>query len=129
MEDKGITFKWKDYRLKGEKRVKTMTLTADAFIHRFLLHVLPRGFHRLRHYGFIANANRKKNLACARRLLQMKEAGCSVQEETVEKSQSEEQAATYVCPDCGAPMIIIETFVRCQQPRAPPVKKAEHDAY
>ena len=88
---------------------------------RFLIHVLPSGFHRLRHYGFIANANRKNNLACARKLLRVNKVECPVQEETTEKQQNEEKAATYICPDCGAHMIIIEIFTR-QQPRAPPVR-------
>ena len=124
MDEKGITFRWKDYRLKGAKRYKTMSLTADEFIRRFLLHVLPSGFHRLRHYGLIANANRKDNLLRARKLLQVNETECTAQEETADKDQIEKnkQDATYVCPDCGAPMIIIETFPRNQQPRAPPVK-------
>ena len=122
MDEHGITFRWKDYRLKGAKRYKPMTLTADEFIRRFLIHVLPSGFHRLRHYGLIANANRKDNLLRARKLLQVKEAECPAQEETTDKYQSENQETTYVCPDCGAPMIIIETFPRCQQPRAPPAK-------
>ena len=127
MDENGITFKWKNYRCKKAKRYTSMTLSADEFIRRFLLHILPSGFHRLRHYGFIANANRKKDLACARRLLRVKESESPAQEETTQKQQNEEQAANYVCPDCGAPMIIIETLVRCQQPRAPPVKKTEQD--
>ena len=129
MDEKGITFRWKDYRLKGAKRYKSMTLTADEFIRRFLLHVLPSGFHRLRHYGLIANANRKDNLLRARKLLQVKETECPTQKETTDKQQSEEQAATYVCPDCGAPMIIIESFARQQQPRTPPVKQRKHGIF
>jgi predicted RNA-binding Zn-ribbon protein involved in translation (DUF1610 family) len=102
-----------------------MTLTADEFIRRFLIHVLPSGFHRIRHYGLIANANRQDNLICARKLLGVKAAELPLHEETTDKHQSEEQKqdASYVCPDCGAPMIIIETFPRNQQPRAPPVKR------
>ncbi len=123
MDEHGITFRWKDYRLKGAKRYKPMTLTADEFIRRFLLHVLPSGFHRLRHYGLIANANRKDNLNRARKLLQVNKTEYPAQEEATDKQQSEEPAATYVCPDCGASMIIIEIFARQQQPRAPPVKQ------
>lgn len=99
MDEKGITFKWKNYRLKGAKRYQTMRLTADEFIRRFLLHVLPSGFHRLRHYGLIANANRKDNLLRARKLLQVNNADVSAKEETTDKQQREEQIATYVCPD------------------------------
>ena len=76
-------------------------------------------------YGLIANANRKDNLVRARKLLRVNEAECPAHEETADKHQSEEQEATYICPDCGAPMIIIETFPRSQQPRAPPVKKGK----
>ena len=64
-----VTFKWKDYRAKGDARYKLMTLDADEFIRRFLIHVLPDGFHRIRHYGLFANANRAANIAVARQLL------------------------------------------------------------
>ena len=123
MDASGITFKWKDYRRKKAKRTTSMTLTADEFIRRFLIHVLPSGFHRIRHYGLLANAHRKDNLVRARKRLQVDEAECPAQEETTDKHQSKEQEATYVCPDCGAPMIVIETFARQQQPRAPPAKQ------
>ena len=69
LDERGVTFRWKDYRAKGRTRYKTMTLSADEFMRRFLLHVLPGGFHRIRHYGLIANAERKDNLAKARELL------------------------------------------------------------
>src|SRR5487761_2773172 len=69
LDEHGVTFGWKDYRAKGRTRNKTMTLGADEFMRRFLLHVLPSGFHRIRHYGLIANAERKDNLAKARELL------------------------------------------------------------
>jgi hypothetical protein len=64
-----VTFKWKDYRTKADARYKLMTLDADEFIRRFLIHVLPDGFHRIRHYGLFANANRAGNIAIVRRLL------------------------------------------------------------
>ena len=60
LDERGVTFRWKDYREQGRTRHKTMTLTAEEFMRRFLLHVLPAGFHRLRHYGLLANPNRKK---------------------------------------------------------------------
>ena len=66
MDDRGVTFRWKDYRAHGRTRYKTMTLTTEEFMRRFLLHVLPSGFHRIRHYGLLANANRKINIATAR---------------------------------------------------------------
>ena len=69
MDDRGITFRWKDYRAEGRTRQKTMTLTAEEFMRRFLLHVLPTGFHRIRHYGLLANPTRKKNIEVAQALL------------------------------------------------------------
>jgi len=117
MNERGITFRWKDYRAKGRTRHKTMTLGADEFMRRFLLHVLPSGFHRIRHYGLIANVERRENLARARELLHV----------VPDAAQSQETDApgnpiqpTFVCPDCGAPMIIIDTLVRGQPIRAPP---------
>ena len=64
-----VTFKWKDYRAKGHDRAKVMTLAADEFIRRFLIHVLPAGFHRIRHYGLFASGTRAENIARARELL------------------------------------------------------------
>jgi len=69
LDERGVTFKWKDYRATGRTRHKTMTLKTDEFMRRFLLHVLPSGFHRIRHYGLIANSGRRENLARARKLL------------------------------------------------------------
>mgnify|MGYP001813882685 FL=1 len=121
-DEHGITFKWKDYRSKGRCRYKTMTLTADEFIRRFLLHVLPAGFHRIRHYGLIANTTRTDNLARARELLMREQSDPTTHEETTAPNtvDSDDASVTYVCPDCGAPMRIIDTFLRGQLPRAPP---------
>ena len=122
MDEQGVTFKWKDYRAKERHRHKTMTLAPDEFMRRFLLHVLPSGFHRIRHYGLIANTTRKDNLARARELLMCKETDAPADAETngADTADGSDDLATYVCPDCGAPMIIIETFERGQLPRAPP---------
>lgn len=121
LDDKGVTFKWKDYREKARSRQKTMTLAVDEFIRRFLIHVLPAGFHRIRHYGLFANARRNDNLTRARQLLKL-------ETQPVQTDQDKEGDKIpdnpYVCPACAAPMIIIETFVRGQQPRAPPEQKA-----
>ena len=68
-DDNGVAFKWKDYRAKGQTRHKVMTLASHEFIRRFLIHVLPQGFHRIRHYGLFANATRAPNLVCMRQLL------------------------------------------------------------
>ena len=117
--DHGVTFRWKDYRLKGHTRTKMMTLSADEFMRRFLLHVLPNGFHRIRHYGLIANAERRDNLERARELLQVEAPGAQTE------PQSDDRPAgsgppTFVCPDCGATMIVIDTLARTPRIRAPP---------
>ncbi len=127
LDERGITFKWKDYRAKGRTRYKTMTLDAGEFIRRFLLHVLPSRFHRIRHYGLIANAGRRDNLTRARELLM--ETSAANDDEVIPLSESSTDVAdhkladqvTYICPDCGAPMIVIDTFARGQLPRAPPM--------
>jgi hypothetical protein len=126
MDEQGVTFKWKDYRAKERDRHKTMTLAPDEFIRRFLLHVLPSGFHRIRHYGLIANTTRKDNLMRARELLMSSKPEETTDAETNSADTSgSDESVTYVCPDCGAPMIIIETFERGQLPRAPPVRVGE----
>ncbi len=126
-DEQGVTFKWKDYRRKGRVRYKTMTLTADEFIRRFLLHVLPSGFHRIRHYGLIANTTRQRSLAQARELLLSEQSHESTDAHTnrADTADSDYASATYVCPDCGAPMRIIDTFLRGQLPRAPPTRRGE----
>lgn len=108
----GVTFRYKDYRRDDPERQQVMTLATDEFIRRFLLHVLPHGFHRIRHYGLLAGTNRKDNLAQARRLLAV----------PVADDAGPDQAAEVLplCPCCGGPMIVIETFARWCQPRAPP---------
>ncbi len=116
-----VSFKYKDYRAQkeGEKgclRKKTMTLDADEFIRRFLLHVLPRGFHRIRYYGWMANGGRAKNLASARELLGvLEEKPCD--EET---TATEPGTAPCPCPCCGGSMEIIAVFEPGRPPRAPP---------
>jgi len=115
-DERGVSFKWKDYRAKRPDRYKIMTLAIDEFIRRFLLHVLPSGFHRIRHYGFLANHLRVKQVRRLRQLLNDHTLKAVAETETVEDHQP---TATYICRDCGAPMIIIETFLK-QRPRAPP---------
>jgi putative transposase/transposase-like zinc-binding protein len=119
-DERGVSFRWKDYRTKGKTRHKMMTLNAEEFMRRFLLHVLPSGFHRIRHYGLIANAGRKGNLARARELLH-------VVPETAEPAQPDEPIATipptFICQHCGAAMLIIDTFARGQPIRAPPTQR------
>ena len=118
-DDQGVTFRWKDYRLKGHTRIKTMTLSADEFMRRFLLHVLPSGLHRIRHYGLIANAERRDNLARARELLQVEAPGAETEPQT-EGRPGACAPPSFVCPDCGAVMIVIDTLLRTPRIRAPP---------
>jgi hypothetical protein len=122
LDGRGVTFRWKDYRTKGHTRNKTMTLDSDEFMRRFLLHVLPSGFHRIRHYGLFANAERKDNLAKARELLHVAPEADAAPSGADAPAQSVQP--TFVCPDCGAAMIIIDTFVRGQPIRAPPQQRA-----
>ena len=126
-DEHSVTFKWKDYQRKGRVRYKTMTLTADEFMRRFLLHVLPSGFHRIRHYGLIANTTRQHSLAQARELLMREQSDPITEEETTAANtlDNDDVSVTYVCPDCGAPMRIIDTFPRGQLPRAPPTCRGE----
>jgi Putative transposase/Transposase zinc-binding domain len=119
LDERGVTFRWKDYRAKGKTRHKTMTLTTDEFIRRFLLHVLPSGFHRIRHYGLLANGGRRDHLARARELLQVEPVNAEALRTDADVSDKAAQP-TFVCPDCGAAMIIIEILARKPHIRAPP---------
>ena len=118
LDEHGVTFRWKDYRAKGRTRNKTMTLGADEFMRRFLLHVLPRGLHRIRHYGLIANGERKDNLVRARELLHgVPDAAAQFQ---ATDASGPTVQPTFVCSHCGAAMIVIDIFLRGQPIRAPP---------
>ena len=112
-EKHAVTFTYKDYRAKGRKRYTTMTLATDEFIRRFLIHILPRGFHRIRHFGLFANHQRKQNLQCIRRLLGEGKVNPDPQEE-------KDRPPTFVCRTCGKPLVIIEILPRPQRSRAPP---------
>jgi hypothetical protein len=109
----GVTFRYKDYRRDGADRQQVMTLATDEFIRRFLLHVLPRGFHRIRHYGLLAGSARKASLARARELLNV--AAPSDDDITEEPDDFRPP-----CPCCGGRMVVIEVFERWRQPRGPP---------
>ena len=109
-DGKRVRFKWKDYRRDGLARYGTMTLDAHEFIRRFLIHVLPSGFHRIRHYGLFANTERVKNIARARELLAAeKPIGDTV---NANANPDGPQTLNHPCPCCGGPMIVIETFER-----------------
>lgn len=116
-DSNGVTFRYKDYRRDGSDRQRVMTLSPNEFIRRFLLHVLPRGFHRIRHYGLLAAASRKGAIELARQLL-------SVAPPPNNDDEVEPVDFRPPCPCCGGQMIIIQTFERCQQPRAPPSSTA-----
>jgi hypothetical protein len=115
-----VTFKWKDYRAKGDARYKLMTLDADEFIRRFLIHILPDGFHRIRHCGLFANANRAGNIALARQLLGVPDPAPSSGEGDGAEDGLQ-QKEWNACLGCGGRMIIIETFAPGCQSRLWPI--------
>lgn len=116
LDERGVTFRWKDYRTKGRTRYKTMTLDANEFMRRFLLHVLPAGFHRIRHYGLLANCSRHANLVLARQLMQ-----APAQEQLHPDDDSPAGLrSTFVCPHCGHAMFVVLAFLRGEPIRAPP---------
>ena len=113
-DDAGVTFRYKDYRRDGGQRPRVMTLATDEFIRRFLLHALPRGFHRIRHYGLLAASTRKVSLVRARELL-------AVAPPPADEAPLQEPRDTRSpCPCCGGQMAVVEIFARWCQPRAPP---------
>ncbi|SIS70514.1 Putative transposase [Paracoccus saliphilus] len=117
-----VAFRWKDYRIKSGDRQKVMRLATPEFIRRFLIHVLPNGFHRIRHYGLLASSIRKASITKIRALL------CVQQIEPPATPEPEITPLTLrePCPCCGGPMRIIEIFRRGQKPmsRAPPMEQA-----
>jgi hypothetical protein len=114
----GVTFRWRDYRAEGRDRQKLMTLSTGEFIRRFLIHVLPQGFHRIRHYGLLASGTRADNIARARQVLAV--SNSQAEPTTVAADQTKPP-----CPCCGGRMIVIEVFERGATPRhrptAPPI--------
>jgi hypothetical protein len=121
--DAGVTFKWKDYRAEEQQRGKVMTLAVDEFIRRFLIHVLPSGFHRIRHYGLFANGGRAENIARARQLLLVPE-----RPRQPDDTDSDPQLSSYPCPCCGGRMIVIETFERGCTPQHQPTQQIRIDS-
>ena len=114
-DDTGVTFKWKDYRIEGQDRYKVMTLSVAEFMWRFLMHVLPKRFHRC-HYGLFSNGARAQNIARARELLSM----VTPESKPAATTSDEDAVHTPRCPCCGGRMIIIETFERGSRPRTRP---------
>ena len=115
-----VTFKWKDYRKAYSERPGTMTLGTSEFIRRFLLHVLPDGFHRMRHYGMLANTTRVSSVALAKELLRVPDSHPSTQQ------SKEVVEPTFVCRTCGEPMKVIEVLECSYAARAPPIKPIVH---
>jgi hypothetical protein len=122
LDERGVTFRYKDYRRNGQARFRAMTLAPDEFIRRFLLHVLPKGFHRIRHYGLLASATCKTNIARARELIAVPVAVIDPPAEHDDAGRATSAATDHrpPCPCCGGRMIIVETFERCGAPRGPP---------
>ena len=107
--DRAVTFRYKDYRRSGADRQQVMTVAADEFIRRFLLHVLPKGFHRIGHHGFLASTTRKDSIAHARTLF-------AVAPPPEDDTSDEPPDTRPPCPCCGGHMIVIEAFARCSSP-------------
>jgi hypothetical protein len=125
LDEHGVTFTWKDYRAKGRCRYKRMTLPVAEFMRRFLLHVLPRGFHRIRHYGLLANAARVQNLAQARALLAAPvHPLLAIPVAATDAAPPASVPNPHRCPCCGGPMVTIEIFTRGQVPRAAPTPRS-----
>ena len=122
LDDNGVTFRWKDYRVRGtdHAKIKTMTLPVDEFIRRFLLHVLPDGFHRIRHYGLFASGVRAATIAKLRALLAMPDRQSARGDES-DAADEEVPTAAPRCPCCGGPMTIIEVLARGSCPQTRPI--------
>jgi hypothetical protein len=116
--ERGVTFRYKDYR-NGKTRWTSMTLSADEFIRRFLRHVLPKGFHRIRHYGLLANAQRNDHLDRARSLLRVADETGAANSEHDSHTHQKNRCA-FTCPHCGEPLIISDILPPQHAPRAPP---------
>jgi hypothetical protein len=112
-DERGVTFRWKDYRQDGQARQKLMTLAPGEFMRRFLIHVLPTGFHRIRHYGLFANAARAANLAKVRVLLEATAAPLPADA----ANEDTAVADAFPCPCCGGRMRLIEIFERGSYPQ------------
>src|SRR6201995_3546935 len=116
-DDTGVAFRWKDYGVAAQGRWKKMQFRPHDFSRRFLLHVLPKGFHRIRHYGLFASTNRAESIARARELLGL---ATPAAEDTVEINPATAQPLAQPCPCCGGRMFVIETFDAGCQPRHRP---------
>jgi hypothetical protein len=121
LDELGVSFRWKDYRAKGKTRYKAMTLSPEEFMRRFLLHVLPSGFHRIRHYGLLANGSRKSNLAAARQFLAVTVDVTPGNDGAIAANdESAAKAPIFVCRLCGRPVAIVMLLAPERSIRAPP---------
>ena len=122
LDERGVSFRYKDYRHNGQARYRTMTLAPDEFIRRFLLHILPKGFHRIRHYGLLASAGCKANIARAREMIAapVPPIDPSVARDNTNRNAGAAPDHRPPCPCCGGRMIIVEILERSGAPRGPP---------
>jgi hypothetical protein len=120
-DGRNVTFKVKDYRVEGPARYTSMTLDVGEFIRRFLIHILPKGFHRIRHYGLFAASNRAKTIDTVRKLLNLAQpaADASAKAQQIDDTDPA-QPLSHPCPCCGGRMFVIETFEAGCQPRHRP---------
>jgi hypothetical protein len=120
LDESSVTFRYKDYRRNGRERYRTMTLAPGEFIRRFLLHVLPQGFHRIRHYGLLASAGCKGNIARARELIAVPAPSVLTEHQKTDQTAGAATGHRPPCPCCGGRMIIVEIFECSGAPRGPP---------
>ena len=120
LDERGVTFRWKDYRAKGRTRYRAMTLAPEEFMRRFLLHVLPGGFHRIRHYGLLANGARKASLAAARQLLGVQAEAPAQAGDEAPHDEPGSKPPTFVCRHCGQPLTVLLWLAPDCSIRAPP---------
>ena len=120
-DERGVSFRWKDYRATGKTHYKVMTLSPQEFMRRFLLHVLPGGFHRIRHYGLLANGSCRASLATAREFLLTTPvpAAATGGAETV-RTDPQAVRPAFICRHCGHAMVIVHSFAQGAAIRAPP---------
>jgi len=125
LDERGVTFRWKDYRAKGSTRHKAMTLSPEEFMRRFLLHVLPSGFHRIRHYGLLSNGNRRLGLAAARELLGVAaNTTTAIADDAAANDEPGSKPPAFVCRHCGRPMVVVMLLAAETSIRAPPRRAA-----
>jgi len=117
---RSVTFKVKDYRIDGPKRLTTMTLATPEFIRRFLLHVLPKGLHRIRHYGLFASSAKAQNLLRMRELLDAPSIDTDNPDDGTDEPAQEDHSDSQLCPCCGGKMRVIEVFDAGKEPRHAP---------